>query len=119
MNNFEKDLEAILNEYNHASYEARQKAVTAGAEVLKEALESSAPRYTGKLSKSFVINTKYSDKRFVGSNRVVKDKSSNNVPLTNILEFKIGGKPFMRETFNRKESEIYNVIKHSIKLGGQ
>ena len=56
-------LSEILTEYQHANFETRQKAVQAGAEVFKDAVEQATPRDTGAMAQSWQIKDNYKDRR--------------------------------------------------------
>jgi hypothetical protein len=119
-----KELDKMLTEFQHENYEMRQAAVQAGAEVMKTALEQTAPRDTGELAKSFSIKDKYPDHRYVGSTRTVNGKGADgryreNIPLINILEYRVGGTPFVRNTYDAKEQQIYEAIKNKLNNGGK
>ena len=92
-------LTEILTDFQHASFDTRQKAVQAGAEVFKGAVEAATPRDTGKMAQSWQIKTKYKDRRYVGNTRVAsgdvrrktkdgtKGEARSDVPLSNVLEY--------------------------------
>ena len=125
-------LEQIFDEFAHASYEARQNAVQAGAEVFKNAVESATPKDTGEMAQSWVIQTKYKNVRYVGNTRVAKGKvyrkknggskgeARDGVPLSNVLEYGSNSKHygFIRRTFDAAEPQIFTAIKKSIENGG-
>lgn len=126
-----EELENILNEFLHASFEARQEAVQKGAEIFKSAIECSTPIDTGKMAKSWVIQDKYKDRRYVGNTRtansvvhrktktVKKGEARENVPLSNVLEYAENSphKGFIRQTFDEVEPRIYATIKKTIENG--
>lgn len=125
-------LEQIFTEFAHASYEARQNAVQAGAEVFKSAVESATPKDTGEMAQSWVIQTKYKNVRYVGNTRIAKGKvhrkkkgggkgeARDGVPLSNVLEYGANSKHygFIRRTFDAAEPQIFAAIKKSIENGG-
>ncbi len=125
------ELEGILTEFLHSSYDARQEAVQAGAEFFRDKVSSATPKDTGKTAQSWAIKDKYPDHRYIGNTRVAsnavrrktkgdnKGAARNGVPLVNILEFADNSphKDFVRRCFDGNESQIYNIIKN--KLGGK
>jgi hypothetical protein len=118
----DKELGKMLDEFKSYNFEQRQGALKAGMEVLKTSLEQAAPRDTGELAKSFEVVT-YPDKQFIGSNRTVDGKGKDGrvrqgIPLINILEYREGGTPFVRNTYEAKEQQIYEAIKNKLKNGG-
>lgn len=116
------ELEQMLNDFLHASYEKRQEAVQAGAEVIKSALEQEVQANhtdTGELANSFRIKDKYPNHRYIGSTRTVsgirRGERVDGIPLLNILEHREGGKPFVRQTFEANEQRAYEAIKNKLK----
>ena len=119
------ELDAILTDFLHASFDTRQKAVQAGAEVFVGALKSATPKGTGKMARSWKIKTKYKNVRYVGNTRTVSGKGKDGrvregIPLSNILEYDESGKHygFIRQTYDATKSQIYDTIKNIIKNGG-
>lgn len=125
-------LSEILTEYQHANFETRQKALQAGAEVCKDALEQATPRDTGKMAQSWQIKTKYKDRRYIGNTRVAsgdvrrktksgkKGEARSDVPLSNVLEYSDNPhNGFIRRCFDGVESRIFDTIKNTIKNGGK
>ncbi len=115
LENIGDELDQMLNEFLHSSYEKRQEAVQAGAEVMKSALEQASPKDSGEFANSFAIKTKYKDRRYVGNTKTVTAKGREGVPLINILEFKDGGQPFVRNTFEANKDKVYAAIKNKLK----
>ena len=125
-------LEQIFTEFAHASYEARQNAVQAGAEVFKSAVESATPKDTGEMAQSWVIQTKYKNVRYVGNTRVAKGKvhrkkkgggkgeARADVPLSQVLEYGENTKHygFIRKCFDATEPQIFAAIKNTLNNGG-
>lgn len=125
-------LAEILDEFAHASFEARQNAVQAGAEVFKSTVESATPKDTGEMAQSWVIQTKYKNLRYVGNTRIAKGKvyrkkkgggkgeAREGVPLSNVLEYGEKSKHygFIRRAFDAAEPQIFAAIKKSIENGG-
>ena len=125
-------LTEILTDFQHSSFEARQKAVQAGAEVFKGAVEAVTPRDTGEMARSWQIKDKYKDRRYVGNTRVAsgdvrrktkddtKGEARSGVPLSNVLEYSDNPhNGFIRNCFDSTESQIFEAIKNTIKNGGK
>lgn len=123
-------LDELLTDFLHASYDVRQRAVQAGAEVLVKELESATPRDTGEMAQSWQIKDKYPDHRYVGNTRTAhgtvkrkrggKTDVQSNVPLSNVLEYAQNSKHqlFIKQTFDSTEPQIYAAIKNTIINGG-
>ncbi|MBD5086695.1 MAG: HK97 gp10 family phage protein [Clostridiales bacterium] len=126
-------LDEMLKDFLQSSFEARQDAVQAGAEVFKSAIESATPKDTGEMAQSWKIKTKYVDVRYVGNTRVAKGQvhrktksggkgeARSNVPLTNVLEYsaKSPHYGFIRQTFDAVEPQIFSAMKKTIENGGK
>ena len=111
-------LEKIFDEFAHASFEARQDAVQAGAEVFKSAVESATPRDTGGMAESWEIKTKYKDYRYVGNTKTVSGNGKDNIPLSNVLEYSDNPhNGFIRQCFDGVESQIFDAIKKKLSGG--
>lgn len=127
-----EELEKLLSEFLRSSFDVRQKAVQAGAEVFKTAIENASPKDTGKFASSWKIKSKYKNHRYIGNSRLatkpVKRKKSNGekgearqgVPLSNILEYSENSPNygFIRKCFDEVEPQIYQAIKNTIQNGG-
>ena len=129
-------MDQMLAEFQKASFDVRQKAVQAGAEVLKEALEQDTPRSgeagAAHMADSWEIETQYPNHRYVGNTKnakgVVHRKSKKgkkgeareNVPLSNVLEYAENSphQGFIRRCFDRNENKIFETIKNVIENGG-
>jgi hypothetical protein len=129
---FTVEVDTILTQFVHANFEDRQKAIQAGAEFIKEQLEQSSPKKTGDYSRSWVINDKYPDHRYVKNTKTVNGKEKTRtvngkvkggryrtgIPLVKILEYSEKyGKKHMGATFNACKQQIINVIKNKLNGG--
>lgn len=125
------ELQDVLSDYLHTNFTQRQKALQAGAEVFKSAIESATPKDTGKMAQSWQIKDKYADRRFVGNTRVAsgdvrrkakgsgKGEARKDVPLSNVLEYseKSPHYGFIRQCFDSNETAIFNAIKNNLNGG--
>ncbi|MBQ7978119.1 MAG: HK97 gp10 family phage protein [Clostridia bacterium] len=120
------ELDKIFADFMHSSFEQRQQAIQAGAEVFKNAVESATPKDTGEMSRSWEIKDKYKDRRYVGNTKTVNGKGKDGryregIPLSNILEYTEGGKHygFIRKTYDQVEPQIFDAIKNKLSNGGK
>ena len=123
----------ILTDFAQTSFDARQEALQAGAEVFKDALAAATPKDTGEMAESWAIKTKYKDRRYVGSTRVAKGvvhrrkksggkgEAREGVPLSNVLEYAENSphKGFIRRCFDSTEPQIFAAIKSKLNNGGK
>ena len=121
---FTNELDKIFVDFIHQSFETRQEALQAGAEVAKKALENATPRgKTGEMARSWGIKTKYKDRRYIGNSKTVNGKGKDGryregIPLSNILEYKDNGKnAFIRKTFDNTQGQIFDAIKNKLNGG--
>lgn len=126
----------MVDEYKKASFEVRQKAVQAGAEVLKAELEAATPRSSESdvhMADCWEIKDTYNDHRYVGNTKTAKGavhrkakrgesmgEAREGVPLTQVLEYAENSphQGFIRRTFDGCEQRIYQAVKNTIKNGG-
>lgn len=126
-------LDEMLAEFQDAAYETRQKAIRAGADVLKEALEADSPRgETGDYAQSWVVAI-YPDHRYVGNTKTAKGvvhrkkkgggkgEAREGVPLSNVLEYAENSPHIgrIRRCFDSNENKIYETMKNVIINGGK
>ena len=126
-------LDGILSEFLYSSFDTRQEALQAGAEVFKDAVAAATPKDTGEMAESWAIKTKYKDRRYVGSTRVAKGvvhrkkkgggkgEAREGVPLSNVLEYAENSphKGFIRRCFDSTEPQIFAAIKSKLNNGGK
>ena len=126
-------LDGILSEFLHSSFDTRQEALQAGAEVFKDAVAAATPKDTGEMAESWAIKTKYKDRRYVGSTRVAKGvvhrktkgggkgEAREGVPLSNVLEYAENSPHIgrIRSCFDSNENKIYETMKNVIINGGK
>lgn len=130
-------LDDILSEFLHSSFDVRQEALQAGAEVFKDAVAAATPKDTGEMAESWAIKKKYKDRRYVGNTRVaksvvhrkdtdtdgnkIKGEAREGVPLSNVLEYAENSKHkgFIRRCFDSTEPQIYAAIKNKLNNGGK
>lgn len=122
------ELEKLLTDFLHTSFEKRQEALQAGAEVFRDAVAASTPVDTGEMAKSWRIKKKYKDRRYVGNTRVAhgvvhrknkdgtRGEAREGVPLSNILEYAENSKyrDFVDKCFQSTEPQIYAAIKNKL-----
>ena len=123
LNNLSGELDKILTDYLHASFDVRQKAVQAGAEVAVSALNAETPTDTGEMAQSWTIKSKpktYPDVRYIGNTKKVAGGGKTDIPLINVLAGK-GGKyeGFHEQIIKNNQQQIFNAIKNSINNGWQ
>lgn len=112
-------LQAIYGEFIHATFEARQDALQAAAEVCCDAMEAASPVLSGAYQQGWIIKTKYYDRRYIGNTKSVSGGGKNNIPLSNILENSlVHGHPFIQMTLEANEQAIFNAFKETLEKGG-
>lgn len=113
LSEFEAAVDEILADFVKEEYGIRQKAIEAGAAVMVERLINASPRDDGEFAASWEVK-KYSDASYVHNTKKVDGGGKKDIPLVNILEYREGGRPFVRQTAEAAESEVFNAIKTKI-----
>lgn len=127
-------LEEILKEFYLETLENRDKAVRAGAEYFKRAIENETPTDTGEMKQLWTISH-YQGKSYVGNKKKAKGnvyrmagkgknktgEARTGVPLSNILEYAKNSthQHFIKRCFDAHEDQIYEVMKKTIENGGK
>lgn len=127
-------LDEMLAEFQGVAYETRQKAIQAGADVLKAALEADSSTFTdtGEYAQSWDMKY-YPDHRYVGNTKTArgvvhrktksgkKGQAREGVPLSNVLEYAENSPHVgrIRRCFDSNESKIYETMKNVIINGGK
>lgn len=116
LDNISNELDEILADFLHTSFDKRQEALQAGAEYFKTAVENATPKDSGEMARSWEIKNKYKDRRYVGNTKTVNGGGKDSIPLSNVLEYKEGSKHygFIRQCFESNESQIFNTIKNKL-----
>lgn len=114
-----EELIAMAKEFNEENYELRQKAIQAGAEVFKGAIERASPRDSGEFAQGWVIAS-YPDRRYVGNTKTVSGGGKKSIPLSNVLEYseKSPHRGLIRKCFDENEADIFAAIKKTIQNNG-
>lgn len=113
--NLAEELKDILDEYSQKLYESKEIALDKASDYLVEKLKSNSPTRTGTFKKSWLRTDKYKGVRYIGNSAVgSKNEYGYQIPLSNLLEFSIKGKPFIRRTFEENKEQIINIIKGEI-----
>lgn len=115
--NLAEELKDILDEYSQELFESKEQALDKAADFLVEKLEQNSPYDPNSegqhLKDSWKRTDKYTGVRYVGNTKV----TSQNIPLSNLVEFSKNGKPFIRRTFDENREEIVKIIKGEIENG--
>lgn len=113
--NLAEELKDILEEYSQELYESKEIALDKASDYLVEKLKANSPSRTGVFKKSWLRTDKYKGVRYIGNSAVgSKNEYGYQIPLSNLLEFSVKGKPFIRRTFEENKEQIINIIKGEI-----
>lgn len=116
--NLYDELKDILNEYSEELFQSKEEALDKASDFLMEKLIENSPVDTGEFKKSWVRTDKYKGVRYVGNTAVGgKNQYDYNIPLSNLIEFSVKGKPFIRRTFEENKEQIIKIIKGEIENG--
>lgn len=125
---FETAVDEIFVDFVKSSREGRNAALDAGANVLVDKLSAASPKDSGGFANSWEVATCKSGRKYVHNTKTVNTKntgkgkkkavkSRNGIPLSNILEYRENGKPFIRATADAAEAEVFNAIKNKLNGG--
>ena len=110
INNLDVAVAELLEEYGDVVYQATEAGLTAAEKVLIRNLKAASPEGPSKEYKKAWKSKgkKYKLKRYVGNTKTVKGKSSDTIPLSNILEY--GSKSKHQGKIKRTYEESINEM---------
>lgn len=111
--NMAYELREVLNEYANELIHEKEIALDKAADFLLEKLEQNSPEGdTGVFKQSWTRTDKYTGVRYLGNTDVGgKNEYGYDIPLSNLIEFSVKGKPFIRRTFEENKQQIIQIIK--------
>lgn len=119
INNLEIAIADILRKYGDVVYEATEEGLTAAEKVLIKNLKAASPKgITKDYHKSWKgKGKKYKLQRYVGNTKTVEGKSSDSIPLSNILEYssKSPHQGLIKRVYDSSIDEMANAIVSTIK----
>ena len=80
---------------------------------MKGALESATPIDDGETRRSWEVDFRYKNVRYINNTCV----NEQGIPIVNLLEYGKKGHPFVRKTVESEEENIINIIKGEIEHG--
>lgn len=113
------EMQKMLQEYADLTSDATEKALDVGAKVLIRNLKANSPKDKGEFANSWKAKPKYYKlTRYVGNTKIVKGRSEEEIPLSNILEYSTThAKPFIKRTYDNSVDQIASAIVNEIKKG--
>ena len=116
-NDLKAQFDKIVEGYGKELRESIEKGLTLGATELQRALEDASPEDTKEFKTSWSTKMQYKGVRYIGNTKAVKGKTSNNIPLANILEYSEASKHkgFISRAFNASENRIYKIMTDVLK----
>ena len=118
VNNLEIAIADILRDYGDVVYQATEEGLTAAEKVLIKNLKANSPKDKGEYAKSWKgKGKKYKLQRYVGNTKTVEGKSSDSIPLSNILEYssKSPHQGLIKRVYDSSIDEMANAIVSTIK----
>jgi hypothetical protein len=118
VNNLEIAIADILRDYGDVVYQATEEGLTAAEKVLIKNLKANSPKDKGEYAKSWKgKGKKYKLQRYVGNTKTVEGKSSDSIPLSNILEYssKSPHQGLVKRVYDSSIDEMANAIVSTIK----
>lgn len=108
-----EEIKKILDEQSSAVMGAKERALDKAAEFMQQKLEEATPVETGETRKSWITKDQYASVRYIKNTRVNK----KGIPVVNLLEYSVKGKPFFRRTFLANKEKVVEIIKKELQNG--
>lgn len=106
-------IDEAIGEVAEEVYAAVDRGLDKAARHMEQALESENPIDTGETRRSWEVDFKYKNVRYINNTSV----NEQGIPIVNLLEFGKKGKPFVRKTVQAEQEQIINIIKGEIEHG--
>lgn len=91
---------------------------------MKQALESATPIDDGETRRSWKVDFKYRNVRYINNTATRPKKpgdgitnGTGEIPIVDLLEFSKKGKPFVRRTVQAEQAKVIEIIKEEIRNG--
>ena len=106
-------IDEAIGEITEELYEEVDRGLDKAARHMEQALQQATPVDTGETRAGWETDFKYKNVRYINNTRV----NENGVPVVNLLEYGKKGHPFVRDTVQREQEKIIEIIKGEIENG--
>ena len=103
---------------------AVDRGLDKAARYMEQALEAATPVETGEVKRSWKVDFKYRNVRYINNTATRPKKpgdgitnGTGEIPIVDLLEFSKKGKPFVRRTVQAEQAKAIEIIKEEIRNG--
>lgn len=103
---------------------AVDRGLDKAARHMEQALEAATPVETGEVKRSWKVDFKYRNVRYINNTATRPKKpgdgitnGTGEIPIVDLLEFSKKGKPFVRRTVQAEQAKAIEIIKEEIRNG--
>ena len=103
---------------------AVDRGLDRAARHMEQALEAATPVETGEVKRSWKVDFKYRNVRYINNTATRPKKpgdgitnGTGEIPIVDLLEFSEKGKPFVRRTVQAEQAKAIEIIKEEIRNG--
>lgn len=117
-------IDEAIGEISEEVYAAVDRGLDKAARYMEQALEAATPVETGEVKRSWKVDFKYRNVRYINNTATRPKKpgdgitnGTGKIPIVDLLEFSKKGKPFVRRTVQAEQAKTIEIIKEEIRNG--
>lgn len=117
-------IDEAIGEISEKVYAAVDRGLDKAARHMEQALEAATPVETGEVKRSWKVDFKYRNVRYINNTATRPKKpgdgitnGTGEIPIVDLLEFSKKGKPFVRRTVQVEQAKAIEIIKEEIRNG--
>lgn len=117
-------IDEAIGEISEKVYAAVDRGLDKAARHMEQALEAATPVETGEVKRSWKVDFKYRNVRYINNTATRPKKpgdgitnGTGEIPIVDLLEFSKKGKPFVRRTVQAEQAKAIEIIKEEIRNG--
>lgn len=117
-------IDEAIGEISEKVYAAVDRGLDKAARYMEQALEAATPVETGEVKRSWKVDFKYRNVRYINNTATRPKKpgygitnGTGEIPIVDLLEFSKKGKPFVRRTVQAEQAKAIEIIKEEIRNG--
>lgn len=117
-------IDEAIGEISEEVYAAVDRGLDKAARHMEQALEAATPVETGEVKRSWKVDFKYRNVRYINNTATRPKKpgdgitnGTGEIPIVDLLEFSKKGKPFVRRTVQVEQAKAIEIIKEEIRNG--
>ena len=117
-------IDEAIGEISEEVYAAVDRGLDKAARHMEQALEAATPDETGEVKRSWKVDFKYRNVRYINNTATRPKKpgdgitnGTGEIPIVDLLEFSKKGKPFVRRTVQAEQAKAIEIIKEEIRNG--